>query len=183
MCVQQERSIWKMGGGLLCVHVNTPLSSSPCLSLILPLRSVWSRPVQTTRADSCLDWVGASRPLTSPQQRQVRAFSWLSSHSALTTPPHTTVNPSLLSHTKLVFGMVCVTMCVLACMCSYMQKACIRIVVCVSSCGSSVYLCILYSADQLKSVGLETISLSPISIIYGNYSMFEHEPCHTGREM
>ncbi|KAG7237837.1 hypothetical protein INR49_031731 [Caranx melampygus] len=33
-------------------------------------KTVRSRPVQTTRADSCLDWAGASRPLTSPQQRQ-----------------------------------------------------------------------------------------------------------------
>lgn len=36
------------------------------------------RVVQTcsdSEADSCLDWAGASRPLASPQQRQVRAFS------------------------------------------------------------------------------------------------------------
>lgn len=65
--------------------------------------SVRHRPAQTARADSCLDWAGASGPLASPQQRQVRAFSWLSSHFPLTGRQHTTVNPSPLSQSKLGF--------------------------------------------------------------------------------
>lgn len=88
------------GGCFLCMCVCVNFSPS------LPATcSVWSgRPVQTARADSCLDWAGASRPLTPPQQRQVRAFSWLSSHSPLTTQRHTTVYPSLLSHTHTQLG-------------------------------------------------------------------------------
>lgn len=70
---------------------------------LLLLLSAAQRPAQTARADSCLDWAGASGPLASPQQRQVRAFSWLSSHFPLTGRQHTTVNPSPLSQSKLGF--------------------------------------------------------------------------------
>lgn len=90
--------VWEYLDFFLCV--------SPSLSL--PGKcSVWSGPVQTTRADSCLDWAGASRPLTSLQQRQVSAVSWQPSHSPLTTPRHTTVNPSLPSRRELVAPACC----------------------------------------------------------------------------
>lgn len=83
----------------VCAYLNFFFSDSFC--------SARGKPVQTARADSCLDWAGASRSLTSPQQRQVRAFSWLSSHLPLTARQHTTVNPSLLSGRKLACPMKC----------------------------------------------------------------------------
>lgn len=64
------------------------------------------RPVETARAGSCLDWAGASGPLASPEQRQVRSFSWRSSHSLLTSRQHTTVHPSLLSHNTFGFSLL-----------------------------------------------------------------------------
>lgn len=76
---------------------------SPSVCVCANLNFFFCRPVQTARADSCLDWAGASRSLASPQQRQVRAFSWRASHFPLTRQQHTTVNPSLLSQRKLGF--------------------------------------------------------------------------------
>lgn len=97
-CTYASFNVWWMK-----VVEEVELSKRVCANLNFFFCSVWCRPVQTARTDSCLDWAGASRPLAAPQQRQVRPFSWLSSHLPLTSQQHTTVNPSLLSQSKLGF--------------------------------------------------------------------------------
>lgn len=91
---------------MMCDGWRWGLSEGVCADPDFFLCSVWCRPVETARAGSCLDWAGASGPLASPEQRQVRSFSWRSSHSLLTSRQHTTVHPSLLSHNTFGFSLL-----------------------------------------------------------------------------